>query len=451
MTPRRRPARVVARTVARTVGLVVAVLGAALARPCTAAALQAPRPAPDTLRLGALHRLAAAADARAAQVDLLGRQSALRDATLRAEGLPAVSATGVAQYLSDVATVRPVPGGPAFGPPNEQTDTYLSIRQSLLDPTRGARRAVERAQLAEAQAGVRSALWQQRTQVNDAFFAILLRDAQRAALDAALTDLGARRRVAADRVAAGAALRSEVEILDAELARRRQSLDELVADREASRAILTELVGRPLAADAVLALPEAAPEPVREDSGAASRRPEYDQFARSRAVAEARRSALAAQTLPRVALVARSGYGRPGLNQLGRDLDGYYIAGIQVEWAPWNWGATRREREAQVLQSRIVGSAEAAFTAGLRRAALAEQGRITALERALAADERIIALRARILDETRHRHDEGDVTVAEYVARQAELLAAQLDRAQRRVRLAEARVRYLTTLGYEIR
>jgi hypothetical protein len=62
-----------------------------------------------------------------------------------------------------------------------------------------------------------------------------------------------------------------------------------------------------------------------------------------------------------------------------------------------------------------------------------------------------VALRERILVETRLRHDEGEVNSADYIARLTEHLGAQLEAAARRVRLQESRARYLTILGREVR
>ena len=124
---------------------------------------------------------------------------------------------------------------------------------------------------------------------------------------------------------------------------------------------------------------------------------------------------------------------------------------MQFEWSAWNWGRTRRDAEAQTLQRDIVASDEAAFRDNLRRAAIAERARYTALERTLQFDDSIVVMRERILRETRLRHDEGEVSSADYVSRLSEHLSAQLDRDTHRVRLAESRARYLTTLGLEVR
>ena len=400
--------------------------------------------AQDTLTLGTLHRLAESADARAAQSELIAEQSALRTETLRRERLPSLGLAASGTYLSDVPSL---PGGAGLGPLNQQFDSYVTARATLFDPTRGARSTVEQAQLAEAQAGVRSVLWQQRAQVNDAFFGILLRQAQQRALDAAIADLTERRRVAQARVQGGAALASETALLDAEIARREQLLVEARAEEASLRVVLASLTGRPVEATTVLALP--ADEAALPDAG--RDRPEFAQYATTRELLARRDAVIGAQQLPRVALVGRSGYGRPGLNALGREFDTYYTVGLQLEWTPFNWGATAREREVQQLQARIVETYESHFSEALARVVANERARIAALEAGLVSDSTIIALRARVLSETRLRYDEGEVSAADYVLRLTESLNATLDRDTRTVRLAEARARYLTTIGREVR
>jgi outer membrane protein TolC len=242
-------------------------------------------------------------------------------------------------------------------------------------------------------------------------------------------------------------------LIDAEIAKRRQSRDALVVERDATRRVLASLVGHDVPADAPLVVRDG-DLPMPRDAGAVDSlraRPEYRQFDLARSLLTARERTLDAQDLPRLALVGRTGYGRPGLNPLGRDFASYWSVGMQLEWTPWNWGRTQRDIEAQQMQARIVSSDEAAFTESLHRAAIAQLGQVAALEQSLAADESIVTLREHILRETRARFDEGDVTSSDYIARLTERDSAQLDRDARRVRLREARARYLTTLGREVR
>jgi outer membrane protein TolC len=417
-------------------------------------ALRAQATRVDTLWLDNLQRAAERNDPRNAQVALSAAQSELRLQGIRTERLPGVSALGAAQYLSDVARIGAVlPGVSIPGPRNDQVDTWVSVRQSLHDPTRRARVALDSAQTLETQSRTRSAIWQQRAAVSEAFFGALLRDAQVRSIDVAITDLDTRITVAARRVASGVALPSEQLLLLAERERRTQSRDELTTDRDASRAVLAALTGLTIPDNTVLQTPSAIATTLLDArlADTVRARPEFDQFERSLALVDARRAVTLTQDKLKLSAFGRAGYGRPGLNPLGADFASYWTAGIQAEWPVWTWGRARRDAEVQELQRRIVSTDESAFREAMRRATIAERARITSLERTMQFDDSIVAMRARILRETRLRHDEGEVSAADYVSRLSEHLAAQLDRDTHRVRLAESRARYLTTLGLEVR
>ena len=411
--------------------------------------------APDSVTLGALQAQAVQRDPRGRQLELLASQSALRERSIAAGHLPTLGLSAQGQYQSQVATLPfSLPGGVgAPVPPHATYDTHVEAREALFDPSLGRRQEVERAQLAQSQAQVQSSLHALRQAVNDAFFAALQLQAQGAELETGLTDLEAQRRVVAARVRQGAALPGDSAILAAELLRRRQSLAELAANRDAALQVLSDLTGNPIESARLLILPDLGEEVarVRETSGTTRARPEYEQFARSRDLLAAQRAAANARDLPRVAAFGRAGYGRPGLNPFARDFTSYWLGGVLVEWTPWNWGTTAREREVLALQQQVVSTEEAAFRESLDRATVRDLATIDRLARALGEDDTIISLREQVLHETALRFREGVVTSAEYVDRQTDLLAARLARASHRVELAQARARYLTTLGVEVR
>ncbi|MCU0616682.1 MAG: TolC family protein [Gemmatimonadaceae bacterium] len=425
------------------------VLVCALAAP----ALLRAQSRPDTIHLGDLYPLAEAHDPRAAQLPLLRQQANARRETIRRELLPALSVNGSAQYLSDVASVGTLPGIGPVGPLNHQYDAYLTIREPIVDFSRPARDRVERERLTEAEAGVRATLYGQRAAVNEAYFAVLQRRTQQRVLEAAIADLSARRNAAQLRVTSGAALASEALVIDAELVRRRQALADAASEERIALQQLSQLIGRPISPEIPLAVPQPAESRIAADTARplARQRPEYTQFDRSRAVLEARESAVGGMDRPRLALVTRTGYGRPGLNALGREFDSYISTGLQLEWTPWNWGASRRSREELRASANIIRTNEAAFTRAVERASLADRQRLDALQRLLATDDDVVALRERILAEARLRHDEGEMAAADYVTRANDLLIAQLDRETRRIRIAEVHIRYLTTIGQELR
>lgn len=409
----------------------------------------------DSLTLGVLQAEAVQRDPRGAQLELLRQQSALRQRSIGASRLPTLGASAQGQYQSEVVAIPlALPGGIGVPvPPHTTYDAHLDARESLLDPSLAGRRGVERAQLAQSQAQVRASLYAVRQGVNDAYFTALQMQAQSAELETGVTDLQAQLAVAAARVRQGAALAGDSAIIAAELLRRRESLAELAANRDAALDLLSQLTGRTITRAAALTLPDLGAEVarVRAASPAMQARPEFEQFARAKELLAEQRAAAGARDLPRVSAFGRAGYGRPGLNPLARDFGSYWLAGVLVEWTPWNWGTTARDREVLALQQQVVASDEAAFTESIQRAVVRDLATIDRLEQTLGDDETIIALREQVLRETQLRFDEGVVTSAEYIDRQTDVLAARLARASHRIELAQARARYLTTVGVEVR
>lgn len=409
----------------------------------------------DTLRLGELQLLASGSDPRAAQAGMLTAQSALRDEGIVREWLPTVSVEGRAQYQSDVAGLPgALPGGTAVrGPPLDSYDAYLSLGQSILDPTRRGRRQVEARRLAESEAGLRASLYSLRQEVNAAFFAALLAQAQRDEVEAGLAQLTARLDVTEERIRLGAALPSEGKALEAELVRRRQASSDLESARVAALAVLADLTGQVIQPGARLALPELGPLVARARAGMDTlrARPEFERLERGREVLEAESAVVSAGRLPAVSAFARGGYGRPGLNPLAAEFTDYWLVGVQLKWAPWDWGARARQREILATQQRVLQTEEDALAERLRRGVANDLASMDRLEDAIAEDGTIIQLREEILAETRLRFDEGVVTSADYVDREGELLSARLSRIAHGVQLSQARARFLTTLGLEFR
>jgi outer membrane protein TolC len=406
------------------------------------------------VRLAALQQDAVRADPRARQLELHAQQTDLRLRNLAAERLPTFSGEGQAQYQSDVAQI-PVrlPNGEMPTPPKDTYEARVGVEQRIIDPTIAPRRAVLRAELAESQAGVETALYGLRREVNDGFFAAALLQERAQEIRTVITGLEARVREVAAHVREGTALPGEVSALEATLLQRRQDEAQVVADRSAALTVLAQLTGRALAADDVLALPElsGAVATARTQLEQLRARPEYQRFARAQERLAMQEDVVSARGVPSVSAYGRLGYGRPGLSLLGDRFDAYWLAGVQVRWTPWTWRSTSRERAALQIQQEIVAADEAAFTESIQRAVHTDLSTIDRLSTTLSTDDQIVALRERIESETRLRLQEGAVTAAEYVDRQTDVLEARIARARHRVELAQAQARFLTTIGLEVR
>ncbi len=423
-------------------GLVAAL--ALLASPFTATAQTPPPPPPGSL--ASLQAAARAADPRVRQLELEAQQTELQLQTIASDRRPSLRLEGRAQHQSDA------PSTPVFAFPRTTVDTFIGVDQPLFDPSRAPRVSAARAALDEARARIDTALYAVRTEVNEAFFGALDAAARLTALDARIRALEALHAVATARVREGAALPGEARAIEAALVERRRDRASLEARRRAALARLQQAANLPEPiADLTAPSLDAAVEDARARLATLRARPEFRQFDRARDRLSAAEEGIDAARKPRVAAFARAGAGKPGLDFIADKWSAYWLAGIQLQWAPVTWGKAGRERETLALEREIVRADEAAFAARLARTAASELADIDRLEAMLAADAQVLALRDAVERETRIRWQERVIPLQEYLDRSGERLDAELALAARRVELAAARARLLTTLGLEAR
>jgi len=427
----------------------------ALASPAGAMA-QTPTPASDSLSLGRLYRMAAARDARSGQAALNDAGLQLRLRNLSAGWLPKFSLTGQARYQSDVPSFQPTgaaaaPAGTFPTVPKDSYEAAFGVRQTLYDAGQtAARREVERARTAERQAELTSTLYALRREVDGAYFGALALAARIDETELLIEDLASRLAEARSRAAAGVSLSGEPAAIEAEVLRAGQRVDELRARRRAALTVLASLTGLP-PGDPDLPLPDLEPlvAAVRAEPPGRS----HPAFAAFDAIAArlARESALTGrQRLPTLAAFGEAGYARPGLNIFGDAWDTYWLGGVRFEWAPWNWGSIGREQALLALSREAVELESEALAAALDRSSTDDAENIDRLLVALDSDQRIIALRETVERQTARRLAEGVVTAAAYVDVRNDLLEARLAHRLHRIELAEARARYLTTVGVDI-
>jgi outer membrane protein TolC len=407
----------------------------------------------DSIGYGELMAATSAADPRQRQLRLQDSAAALRLRSIAAERLPTLSLGGQAQHQSAVTKIPlSLPGMSVPMPPHDTYDAHLAVEQPVLDPTLAARRDVERARLTESRAQVRATLFGLRQEVTDAFFTAAALQARAAETNAAIVDLTARLREMVLRFHEGTALRGDTAFIAATLDERRQDRLALGADRAAALARLSLLAGWSIPDSAVLVIPDMAARArdVAREPEDLRARPEYEQFAATR-VRLAQQSRLAtAQERPRVSAYGRAGYGRPGLDMLSSNFQSYWVAGVQLQWTPFRWGTTARDRELLALESEIVGTNEAAFSRTVARSIQPTLATIARLDSTLALDEHIVILREQVEHEARVQLAERVITAAAYVDKNTDLLAARLRRVQHRVALEQARATLLNTLGVEV-
>jgi outer membrane protein TolC len=408
--------------------------------------------AQDTLRVEGLQQAALRNDPRAAQRALLREATDLRLQVIGADRLPQVTFNGEATHQSDVT--RPTFGVPGITVPDFPKDRWqatLDLEQRLYDGGDVARRReLEEARHAESEAALQVSLYQLRSDVNSAFFSAFLLEKRADEYQALVGDLEARLQAVRARVEAGTALGRDAAQIEAERVRAELQRDEARASRRAALATLADLAGRVIDSTSVLALSEAEPE--REYPGLAAaaalrRRPEFEQFQRSRFRLDKEIAYAGTENRPRIYAFGQAGLGLPGLDQFRTSSDAFWQAGVKVEWRPWTWRSAGRTAATYRLQQQIVATEEQALGRQLARTVLTDLEDIARLKAALAEDERIVSLRTEVERQARAQFDEGAITTPDYVEARTDIVEARLTLDRHRVELTQARARYLTTLG----
>lgn len=414
----------------------------------------APAGAQDTLQLADLQRAAVELDPRASQLLLQTRAHELKMESLRAERLPRLRVQGEATRQSDVPTLPlELPGVEIPTAPRTRYQASISADRTLHDGgSLRLREAAETARHAEAEAELLARLHPLRMEVTEAFFGALVLQVREAEARLLITDLDGRLAQVRARYRAGAALPGDTAVLRAERLRASQSLDELAAGRRTAAAVLADLTGVRMTDGDGLAVPALAGAVEQVESaggaGAVRKRPEFERFARQRERIEREMEVVTASARPRVALFGQGGIGRPGPFQIFSDeLNEFWLAGVRLDWQPWTWGETGRQREQLRVQAEIVETEAAALAARLQREVRDELEEMRRLERALETDDTIIALREQVERQAARQFEERAITASQYVTIRTDLHESRVARELHRVELERARARYLTTLG----
>lgn len=402
---------------------------------------------PDTLHLASLHEAALEQDPRTRQLALEADVAAYNLENLNRRYRPRLVVQGQATYQSDVTSFplqRPDVSVPTFS--KDQYRLALDVDQLLYDGGQTARaRALERARRDRSQASVRAERYRIKEQVNAAFFAVLLLDAQAEQLRVLETDLDARRSMLQARVRQGAALPGDVAALDAELIEVAQQQADVRTNRQTALARLAELTGRTVPEEAVLAPPEGVP--VSAEGDGLRARPEYAVFDQTRRQLAQQADLAGVQLRPQVSAFAQAGYGRPGLDRFSDDFESFWQTGVRLRWTLWDWGASRREREAYAAQQRIVDTQEEAFGRDLRLAQAGYRNEEQRLEEMLRLDEQLIRHRQQIEAEAASRLENGVLTAADYLEKRHDVFRARLQQRLHHLERLQVRVDYRTTIG----
>lgn len=326
--------------------------------------------------------------------------------------LPQLAINGQATYQSDVTQIPislPNMSVPTLS--KDQYKIYGEINQPLTDVTV----INQQKQLIRDNATVEGEkleveLYKLKERINQLFFGILLIDAQLHQTDLLKKDIQSGIDKTNAALANGTALKSNVNMLKAELLKASQRSTELKTNRKGYSDMLGLLINKPLSAQTVLEMP------VAKNNTQTINRPELRLYDAQKKTVDVQEKLINAKNIPRLNLFLQSGFGKPALNMLNPDLDFYYIGGLRLSWNLSNLYTFKKDKKVLLISQDLIEVQRQTFLFNTQLSLAQQQSEQNKLEELIKSDEEIIALRSSIKTTANTQLENGTITVIDYVA-----------------------------------
>jgi len=325
--------------------------------------------------------------------------------------LPQFIINGQATYQSDVTEVPiKLPNATITSISKDQYKIYAEVNQTVFDGgiTMLQKKSMQAGAVIEQQQ-LEVELYKLKERINQLYFGILLINEQLAQNEILKNDiqLGLDKTKAA--IANGIALKTNAEILQAELLKNDQRNTELRSTRLAYIDMLGLFINQPLTENSSFEKPVSIP--VANEIN----RPELMVFDNQKKLIGIKNNIVDAKNLPRVSLFLQGGYGRPALNMLKNDFNGYYIGGLRFSWSLSGLYTTKKEKALLDLDKRSIDIQRETFLFNTNLQVKQQNAEINKLNELIRSDNAIIELRNHIKNTSLVQLENGVINSSDYL------------------------------------
>jgi outer membrane protein TolC len=359
--------------------------------------------------------------------------------------LPQVLIAGQATYQSDVTRIPiSLPNISIAEQSKDQYKLYGEVSQPITDlfTVEDQKELVKQNSAVEEQK-IEVELYKLRERINQVFFGVLLMDAQIQQTELLKKDIqtGIDKTNAA--ISNGIALKSNADVLRAELLKANQRIIELKATRKGYVDMLALFINRPVSEAIILEKPIG----VAQTLSPTINRPELKLYAMQQKTFDVQNKLLADKNLPRFNVFLQGGVGRPALNVLSNDFQGYYIGGLRLSWNLSGLYTMSNDEQQLAVNQRLLDVQRETFTFNTSLSMKQQNAELDKLQELIATDNDIIQVRERIKNATKNQLDNGTATANDYLTSLNAEDQAKQTQALHQVQLLMAQYMYQTTSG----
>lgn len=340
--------------------------------------------------------------------------------------IPQLSLGGQATYQSHVIELNvDPPTYPLIGKidlnfipaiPKFQYTVFAQATQVIWDGGQvkaGAKKIVAKTDEQQAQTDVE--LQKLQEGVTELYFALLLIEQQEETERILKEELERQEEKVATSIVNGMATENDRDLVRVELLKAKQRRDEIKESRKAILDALSIYTGIAISQDVTPKLPDAPILPQDTQGRIAPQRAEHRLLDSHLKTADAEWNAFVAKGMPTIALFARGGYGRPGLNMLDPDPKPFFIGGVTLSWdfgQLYGYSAQRRKRDNTHLIVELKRQAleRELATDVVRKNAEAEQ-----YLKMLEQDKEIVQLNKNISERNKLLEAEGSLSTTDFL------------------------------------
>lgn len=329
--------------------------------------------------------------------------------------LPQVNIGGQATYQSDVTQPtlnQNLPGAlPIFETiSKDQYKVYGEIVQPITDlfTLTNQKEMVEKNAEIEQQK-LEVELYKLRGQIDQIYFGMLMIDEQVKQNEILKKDIqvGIEKTTAA--IANGIALKSNLDLLKAEMLKANQRTIELKAGRQSYADMLALFIGQPVNGNTAIA------KPAMPAFSPTINRPELEMFEKQKQIYDIQGNIVNAKNLPRFSLFFQSGMGRPALNMLSDDFDFFYIGGLRLNWNLINFYTSKNEKKLLGFNQNGLDIQKETFLFNTTLVVKQQLNEITKIEELIKTDLEIIELRESVKTTAQRQLANGVITTNDYL------------------------------------
>ncbi|MFN7044093.1 MAG: TolC family protein [Flavobacterium sp.] len=379
----------------------------------------------------------------AKQNNLLQNQSEIQSKILEKDKLPKVVLNAQATYQSEVTQVPFSMPNATIEPLNkDQYRATLDVNQLLYNG--GAIKAqtqLKESQVKAQQQLVEVNLYQLKNLINQYFFGLSLGQKKQELLLIKRKLLQEKSKEIQAAVKFGAILPSSEQVIEAEIIKINQQLNDVKYEQLKLWQHLEALSGTTFNTNAQLAIPDHF---TSEDKAI---RPELELFELQNQQIEASQKVIATANSPKLNAFLQGGYGNPALNMLNNSFETFYMTGVRLNWTLFDWNKTKKEKEVLEISKQLIASEKETFEVNQKRQLQDINFEIVKIEEQLKSDRKIIQLREKIVSSADTQMKNGVITSSEYLNEVTQLFESKINEENHRIQLFLAKANYQIIKG----